>query len=65
MEVRITFKTDNVAFEDGNWTEEVRRVLEVAMDDVTALNAQDIYDEPTALFDINGNRIGTAEVRLG
>ena len=64
MEVRISFDTNNAAFGDGNWAAEVRRVLEVAMDDVTALDEQNLYDEPVTLRDINGNRIGESEVRL-
>ena len=57
MEIRIEFETGNAAFQDyphgdGNWEEEVKRVMEQATDFLTG----DMGDEK--LRDSNGNTVG-------
>ena len=57
MKIRIEFETSNAAFQeypygDGNWEEEVKRVMEQATDFLTG----DMGDEK--LRDSNGNTVG-------
>ena len=52
MKFTLTIDTDNAAFDDGNLTLEIARVL----DDASGM----VYEGRTdgALFDDNGNRVG-------
>lgn len=56
--LRITIKMDNAAFEDSNGTE-AARILRRLADDIDGLNWT---ESSQSLFDLNGNKVGRAEV---
>lgn len=63
MAVKIHFDTDNAAFcEDGDSaTREVERILRDLADDIRACAMRDQHH---ILRDLNGNRIGEAEIHI-
>ena len=54
MSIIITIITDNAAFDDGNKSMEVARILSTI--DI------DTIDESKSLRDINGNTVGRVEI---
>lgn len=60
MKLIITIKLDSAAFDDGNGTE-VARILRELANEITDTTLE--AGDSQGLRDINGNRVGTAEVR--
>ncbi len=60
MRLTITMDLDNAAFEDGGG-QEITRILT----DLCRKLPDEICEGNRALFDINGNRVGTAEIVQG
>ena len=50
--ITITIKTDNAAFEDGNRTDEIARILREIADDISS-------GHTPVVNDLNGNKVGS------
>jgi hypothetical protein len=55
MDLIIKMNLDNAAFSDGNSEHEQARILRKLADDIEK------FKDPSALWDLNGNRVGTVE----
>ncbi len=60
MKIKIEIETGNAAFED-DLEGELTRVIDQASDKVLAL--VEAGNHSTSLFDINGNRVGSVEIK--
>jgi len=58
--VRIEIRTENSAFQDGNKSLEVARILKNLAKRLE--NDPDLVDCEITLTDINGNKVGTFEI---
>lgn len=63
-EFRVTIRTGNAAFDDGNGTYEVARILRDIADQIEPAALADAR-HAVSLFDINGNRVGQYKYHEG
>lgn len=61
--INITFETDNDAFQDGNYTFEVKRILNQAIRTIESSDPDTDLD--TLIRDVNGNTIGNLFISGG
>jgi hypothetical protein len=57
---KLSFNTENDAFQDGNKEEEIKRILQKVIKQVEEIPTTQSYDN--YIYDINSNKIGQWEL---